>query len=84
VRRAKTDAGLRDVDLWPVLRDELAAWKAAAAHARPDDPVFATASGRPDGRTNVAKRLRRAVRRANAALAAADRPTIPEDLTPTR
>ena len=83
VREAKTDAGTgRDVDLWPEIREELATFKAAAQLAKPGDFVFATSTGRPDTRSNVAKRLRRAVERANAALAADGLSEIAEGLSP--
>jgi integrase len=74
---SKTDAGIREVDLWPELRDELASFKAASARTRPADLVFGTSSGAPDSRQNVSKRLRRAAKRANAEGAG-----IPEDVTP--
>ena len=76
---SKTDAGVRRVDLWPELRDELATYK--PSDAKPSDYVFATASGRPDTRHNVAKRLRRAVVRANAELEADGLAPITETLT---
>jgi integrase len=68
------------VDLWPELRDELATYK--PMHAAGADFVFATASGRSDTRGNVAKRLKRAIVRANAALEAEGLAPIPTDLTP--
>jgi hypothetical protein len=56
------------VDLWPELRDELATYKPASAPG--SGFVFATASGKPDTRGNIAKRLKRAIVRANVALEA--------------
>jgi integrase len=47
VGRAKTDAGVREIDLLPILRDELAAHKAARAATGPDDIVFVTSGGKP-------------------------------------
>ncbi len=44
--------------------------------------MFGTSSGRPDTRSNVAKRLRRAVKRANAKLADEQHTLIAEGLTP--
>ena len=67
------------MDLWPELRDELATFK--PADAEPAGFVFATASGKADTRGNVARRLRRAVRRANTALEADGLAPIP-NLTP--
>jgi integrase len=37
VNQSKTDAGVRDVRLLPVLREELAAWKATVNHSTPND-----------------------------------------------
>ncbi len=68
VRSSKTDAGQRTIDVWPELRDELLAWKARAPHAGQADYVFATSTGQPDSRANVARALRRAVERANELL----------------
>lgn len=83
VTQSKTDAGQgRDVDLWEELRERLALYKAQAPHTRPDDFVFATATGRADTRSNVAKRLKRAVARANDQLADDHLPQIPADLSP--
>jgi integrase len=80
---SKTEAGTgREIDLWPELRDELAIFKANTSHGEPDDYVFATATGRPDTRGNVAKRLKRVVRRANDTLAEEDLAPIPAELSP--
>jgi integrase len=45
VGRDKTDAGMREVDMLPLLREILTEHKAASEHAGPDDPVFVTSSG---------------------------------------
>jgi len=75
---AKTEAGAgREIDIWPELRDELTIYKTEARHGEPDDFVFATATGKADTRSNIAKRLKRAVARANDALANQDTPAIP-------
>ena len=90
---SKTDAGVRRVDLWPELRDELATYRMdgcrvardSAGHKTPPPPaafVFATSSGKPDTRHNVAKRLKRAVVRANAQLEAEGLLPIAGALTP--
>ena len=44
VRQSKTDAGIRYVDLLPVLRDELDALK-AARNPKPEEAVFPSAAG---------------------------------------
>jgi integrase len=80
---SKTEAGRgREVDLWPELREELSVYKADARHARHEDYVFATATGKADTRSNIAKRLKRAVERANEALAGQETPPIPAALSP--
>ena len=80
---SKTEAGAgREIDLWPELRDVLASYKAGARHSKPSDYVFATATGKADTRSNVAKRLKRVVGRANETLAGQDVPSIPVELSP--
>jgi integrase len=80
---SKTEAGRgREIDLWPELREELSVYKTQARHAQPGDYVFATATGKADTRSNIAKRLKRTVERANEALADGDTPPIPSTLSP--
>ncbi len=80
---SKTDAGRhREIDLWPDLREELSVYKTQARHAQPGDYVFATATGKADTRSNIAKRLKHTVERANEALADGDTPPIPSALSP--
>jgi integrase len=57
VRESKTGAGVRTIDLLPILRDELTEFKAAVERAGADDPVFATATGRPLDVPNIHKRV---------------------------
>lgn len=83
VLQAKTEAGTRrEIDIWPELHDELASYKAAAHYFKPTDYAFATSTGKADTRSNVARRLKRAVERANQALADRDTPLIPIKLSP--
>jgi integrase len=82
VRAAKTDAGVRVVNILPVLSDELHDYR-----AHTDAPggalVFGTATGRHQGATNVRRRvLAKAVVQANAKLAEQDRERLPDGLTP--
>lgn len=82
VRSSKTDAGVRTIDMLPVLRDELLALK-----ARVKPPlaarVFPTREGGPLNQSNVRNRLlARAVERANENLEKAGEPPLPEGLTP--
>jgi integrase len=53
VGRDKTDAGMREVDLLPLLREILTAHKAASENTRPNDPVFVTSTGKPRSRHNL-------------------------------
>lgn len=82
VRDAKTDAGVRVVNILPVLRDELGAYRARL------DPkavalVFGTAKGNRQGATNVRRRvLSKAVEQANKRLAEDSTEPLPEGLTP--
>lgn len=83
VRTSKTDAGLRQIDLLPALRDELAAYKACAASTAPDGYVFATMTGTEPKSGNIRRRvLDKAVEKANETLAAADDVPLPDGLTP--
>jgi integrase len=80
---SKTEAGAgREIDLWPELRDVLTAYKAGIRYSKPSDYVFATMTGKADTRSNVAKRLKRVVQRANEALAEQDLAPIPTELSP--
>lgn len=83
VTDSKTEAGRgREIDVWPELHDILAEHKHRTAHSQPQDYVFATRTGNADTRSNVAKRLKRAVARANDALAGQEEPLIPQTLSP--
>jgi integrase len=82
VVKAKTDAGVRTVDLTPFLRRELTAHKLQSGFCQPDDLAFCTATGGRDDRHNVIKRVtHRAIRDANVVLAGRGLPLIPEDAT---
>lgn len=78
VGRAKTYAGMREVDLLPILRDELSSLKAAATAcaSAPNAPVFVTSGGKPRDRHNVRQRVVRSV------LAKADELLAERDLNP--
>ena len=53
VGRDKTDAGMREVDMLPLLREILTEHKAASEKTRPDDPVFLTSTGTARSRHNL-------------------------------
>lgn len=70
VRDAKTEAGIRTVDLTPALRDELALWLDRSPFKRPTDPVFPTGKGTRDNRHGVRERVvKKAIELANPKLA---------------
>jgi integrase len=82
VRELKTAAGVRVVDVSPMLLDELKLHKASARHAEPDDLVFGTSKGTAQNRNNLRIRaVGKAVERANATLVAAGLAPIGEGVT---
>jgi integrase len=83
VGRSKTDAGVRQIDMLPALRDELAAYKSRAQRTSPDDLVFATGQGKALSQSNVRNRvLAGAVAEANARRLDEGLSELPEGLTP--
>ena len=81
VRRSKTEAGVREVDLLPPLREELADLK-ARRDPEPATRVFATRTGGKESPSNVRNRLLRpAAERVNAAREAEGKEPLPH-LTP--
>jgi integrase len=83
VRASKTDAGVRQVDMLPVLRDELLLLKASARCAAASDLVFGTSHSRSQSASNVRNRvLAPAVNRANERLAEDGEVPLPERLSP--
>jgi integrase len=83
VRESKTDAGVRQIDLLPVLRDELLALKASAGRTGAGELVFATMAGGRQNPSNIRNRvLASAVKRANERLEDAREVPLPERLTP--
>lgn len=70
IGRAKTEAGIRVVDMTPAPRDELAAHLDRSKWKKPTDLVFPTAAGRKDNRQNIRQCLFiKAIERANVKLA---------------
>jgi integrase len=83
VADAKTEAGVRKIVMRPVLRDELAGYRASLAEVAPNALVFATSTGKRQSETNVRRRiLQPAVANANEELAQAEIEPMPERLTP--
>jgi integrase len=82
IRASKTEAGLRTVNMLPILRAELAGYRASQDSA-PDSLVFGTSNGRENGATNIRRRiLAKAVEGANERLLAEDADPLPDHLTP--
>jgi integrase len=85
VRGSKTDAGVRQVDLLPALREELSTHKAQTRFGWPDDFVFPTERGGRANPTNVRKRIMaRTIERANEKLASQGSAPLSDGLTPAR
>jgi integrase len=82
VRDAKTEAGVRLVDILPALRDELTAHRYSAGDPDPDSLVFPTSSGSRRDKDNARERvIRPVVAAAEALLAARGHPGLPTGLT---
>jgi integrase len=83
IGRSKTQAGLREIVLLPLLRDELSAHKARAYRNGPDDPVFPTGTGGHRDKDNLRNRiLASAVKRADELLEARGQTPLPHGVTP--
>jgi integrase len=80
VAAAKTDAGVRQVDLPQALRAELAAHKARTRRA--DGPIFPNRNGQRQSVSNVERRMKTAIRRANVRLDGLGIRPIDEAATP--
>lgn len=82
VREAKTDAGVRHVELLPGLREILTAHKIGCANTDPNALVFATRTGGAFSRDNVRNRVfEPALELANAQRVEAGLTPLPERLT---
>jgi integrase len=87
VRAAKTDAGVREVDLLPLLREILTEHKMAVCGRRervpPDELVFTTRTGSARDRHNLRQRVvAPAVERADQLLAEVDLQPLPAGISP--
>jgi integrase len=83
VGQAKTDAGVRWVDLVPALREELTLHRARASSPAADTLVFPTAGGEPENPSNFRNRtVSRALGKANELLTEQQEAPIGEGLTP--
>jgi integrase len=82
VKIAKTNAGMRSVNILPVLHEELASYRAKLTSSDAA-LMFGTSTGRQHGATNIRRRvLARAVERANAERAVTGLEPLVEGLTP--
>jgi len=83
VRASKTDAGIREIDLLPTLRDELVEHKMSCAAIASDDRVFPTTAGRKQYASNIRNRvLAGAVELANRRLEERGEVALPDGLSP--
>ena len=82
IGRSKTDAGLREIAILPILRDLLAAHKAAAYRGDPEDLVFPTGTGGRRDADNLRNRvLASTFERADALLGRRGLVPLPKGLT---
>ncbi|HEX4033226.1 MAG TPA: site-specific integrase [Solirubrobacteraceae bacterium] len=80
---AKSPAGVRYVELLPIVREDLTAHKATLTDTAVDALMFPTHSGGRQGKDNARNRVfAPAVKRANERLAAGGLTPLPEGLTP--
>ncbi len=83
IGRSKTEAGLREIHLLPLLRDELAAHKARSLRTGPNDLVFPHGRGGIRGVANLRERvLKPVLARADELLAARGQTPLPPGVTP--
>lgn len=81
IGRSKTQAGLREITMLPILRDILAAHKARAGKADPDDLVFPTAKGRRRNSDNLRGPLHAIFERADKLLEQRGHVPLPKGLS---
>ena len=83
VRDAKTEAGVRVIDIRPRLLEELTAYLQGQPSRAMDAPAFPTSNGTRRDRNNVSRRvIAPVVKRANAIRAQRDQPPILTAVTP--
>jgi integrase len=82
VGASKTEAGVREVDVLPALRDELGIHRHGNSSAGPEDLVFPTSAGTRRDKDNARERvIRPVVRRADELLAQRGQQPLPEGVT---
>lgn len=83
IGRSKTQAGLREIPLLPILRDELAAHRARSYRSGASDPVFPTGTGGTRDKDNLRNRiLAAALSAASQLLEQRGHPPLPTGITP--
>jgi integrase len=82
VRDSKTEAGVRQVNMTPWLRDELLAYRATRPDAQPLDPAFPTQTGARRDKDNLNRRvIAPAIKAANALRAERGESSLPDSVT---
>jgi hypothetical protein len=81
IGRSKTQAGLREITMLPILRDILAGHKARAGSIDPGDLVFPTATGRRRSSDTLRGLLRTVFERADDLLEARGHVPLPDGLS---
>jgi integrase len=83
VGRSKTDAGLREIPMQPLLHAELTAHRARCQHTGPDDLVFSTSTGGKRHKDNLGNRiLKPLLARADERLLKPGEVPLPKGVTP--
>lgn len=82
VRASKTQAGIRKVDLPLELRGELKDHKIRSSETAPADPVFTNLAGRRESVSNLGRRLKTVLRRADVKLVEIGLEPIGQVVTP--
>ncbi|ADB50437.1 tyrosine-type recombinase/integrase [Conexibacter woesei] len=83
VGRSKTQAGLREIDLLPILRGTLAEHRAVSDHTDPNDLAFPTGTGGPREKDNLRNRvLEPLLAPTDQLLAARGHPPLPRGVRP--
>ncbi len=77
IGKAKTVAGIREVDLSLDLMEELITWRALQTSTSPDELLFSTTGGKQRDKDGVRKRLGSVVKETNSRRAERDLPALP-------
>lgn len=83
VRASKTEAGVRNVDVPLALRGELKDHKIRSSETAPGDPVFVNLAGRRESVSNLGRRVKTVLRRADLKVREVGLEPIDMAVTPT-